>query len=142
MRPIDLTGQRFGRLLVIRTTKERDHRNASRSSYECLCDCGQTKRVGLAALTRGHTTSCGCRRRLAPGEANFNVLFRIYQKTALRRGLSFELSEDQARTIFASNCFYCGVRPTLIKNTRGSFGSFIYNGIDRLDNSIGYIQRM
>jgi hypothetical protein len=51
----------------------------------------------------------------------------------------FELSEEQARTILSSNCFYCGTEPSQIKNGKRSFGSFIYNGIDRLENSIGYV---
>ena len=55
----DITGQRFGRLTVI---KEADNRHyARRNSYwECLCDCGNTIVIQGGALRSGHTRSCGC----------------------------------------------------------------------------------
>ncbi len=53
----DLTGQRFGRLTVL----ERGPSAKSRQSrWFCRCDCGGTALVESCALTRGHTTSCGC----------------------------------------------------------------------------------
>lgn len=53
----DLTGQRFGRLVVQRL----DHYNDRHVSYwECLCDCGKTHIVCGTSLTRGSTRSCGC----------------------------------------------------------------------------------
>lgn len=53
----DLTGQRFGRLLVLK----RDGINASRNTmWACRCDCGLMIRVAMSNLTAGHTKSCGC----------------------------------------------------------------------------------
>lgn len=55
---IDLTGKRFGRLVVV----EYDHSNTYNASYwRCICDCGGEKIVRGTALTSGITTSCGCR---------------------------------------------------------------------------------
>lgn len=57
----DLTGQRFGRLTVIRATDQRGPDNGT--VYECLCDCGNTCFVWNNRLTRkGHSRkrSCGC----------------------------------------------------------------------------------
>lgn len=56
---INLTGQRFGRLVVIRqapTVKRR-------AQWLCKCDCGTEKVIPAGALQRGHTQSCGCLRR-------------------------------------------------------------------------------
>lgn len=53
----DLTGQRFGRLTVIRKTDERYKRCVV---WECKCDCGQYKNVSTDYLRRGVYTSCGC----------------------------------------------------------------------------------
>lgn len=56
----DLTGQRFGKLIVI-------HR-ASRAAGEqqahwiCKCDCGNTTRTRGNLLTGGNVASCGCLR--------------------------------------------------------------------------------
>ena len=54
MRPIDLTGQRFGRLVVLRRIQGK--------YWECLCDCGNTHVVNRDHLGRD-TNSCGCLRK-------------------------------------------------------------------------------
>ncbi len=57
----DLTGQRFGRLVV----ESCDHYDSSaRDSYwSCLCDCGKHTIVAGHSLRRGCTKSCGCYQR-------------------------------------------------------------------------------
>lgn len=58
---IDLTGKRFGKLLVINkapTVK-------GRTKWLCQCDCGNTKIIGANELKRGETNSCGCIRHQA-----------------------------------------------------------------------------
>ena len=38
------------------------------------------------------------------------------------------------------SCFYCGAEPFQVaRNSRSARSCFLYNGIDRVDNSIGYI---
>ena len=53
----DLTGQKFGKLTVIRPTKERKNRGVV---WECKCDCGNTAFVTNGSLVSGNTKSCGC----------------------------------------------------------------------------------
>lgn len=56
----DLTGQKFGRLLVlfrVQNNKQGD------SQWLCLCDCGNEVVIKGASLRNGHTTSCGCAHR-------------------------------------------------------------------------------
>jgi len=54
---IDLTGRRFGRLLVVgRVNGNRD------TLWMCKCDCGGAKRVGSRHLLSGAIRSCGCLR--------------------------------------------------------------------------------
>lgn len=57
---LDLTGQRFGRLTVIRLTDERIRKSAV---WECKCDCGNTAFVTSKNLKSGTTRSCGCLRK-------------------------------------------------------------------------------
>ena len=57
--PVDLTGQRFGRLIAVNPTDER--RNGS-VVWECKCDCGNTTYVQAGSLRSGGVTSCGCAR--------------------------------------------------------------------------------
>ena len=53
---IDLTGQRFGKLVVLREVGSKN----GRVLWECLCDCGKHTNVVSNNLTRGNTKSCGC----------------------------------------------------------------------------------
>ena len=52
----DLTGQRFGRLSVVRLVGSR---NGCRM-WLCECDCGKMHAVSTKGLRGGQTRSCGC----------------------------------------------------------------------------------
>lgn len=52
---IDLTGQRFGRLVVMERAGVK-----RRAAWLCKCDCGKTKVVDGRELRNGRTRSCGC----------------------------------------------------------------------------------
>ena len=54
----DLSGQRFGRLLV-QEYEPRTKKDGG-SKWRCLCDCGQTAYVAAFNLANGSTNSCGC----------------------------------------------------------------------------------
>lgn len=56
---IDLTGQRFGRLVCVKPT---DCRKSQSVIWECLCDCGTVKLLTVKKLRSGNTESCGCLR--------------------------------------------------------------------------------
>ena len=54
----DLTGKRYGRLIVVGMSEKR---TASRGGIcICQCDCGNIKEVASLALKSGATVSCGC----------------------------------------------------------------------------------
>ncbi len=56
-KPIDLTGQRFGRLTVLEQAGRDSRREAT---WWCICDCGNKIQVPGYSLRRGNTQSCGC----------------------------------------------------------------------------------
>ena len=56
---LNLIGQKFGRLMVTKF----DGRTEHHSYWDCLCDCGNTKRVTGDRLKSGNTKSCGCLRK-------------------------------------------------------------------------------
>ncbi|MEE0989629.1 MAG: hypothetical protein U0L02_09745 [Kandleria vitulina] len=58
---IDLTGQRFGKLTVLRrdSISTNDHKGAR---WICKCDCGNEISVLSGRLRSGQTKSCGCLR--------------------------------------------------------------------------------
>lgn len=55
-RAIDLTGKRFGRLMVICRVDNR----GKDLFWLCKCDCGNEKEIDGNNLESGNTTSCGC----------------------------------------------------------------------------------
>lgn len=56
---IDITGQRFGRLVVV---KEAGRSKQGRVLWRCRCDCGGSTIVRGADLKNGSVKSCGCAR--------------------------------------------------------------------------------
>lgn len=52
----DLTGNKFGKLTVIRKSAN----IRGRVAFECLCDCGKTCFVTSDDLKQSRTKSCGC----------------------------------------------------------------------------------
>ena len=56
---IDLTGQRFGKLVVLGRNKEKQS-NKKHVMWDCVCDCGNYTTVAGNHLNSGHTRSCGC----------------------------------------------------------------------------------
>ena len=53
----DLTGQRFGKLIVLFPTEKRQSRSIV---WHCKCDCGKETDVASKHLIYGSTQSCGC----------------------------------------------------------------------------------
>jgi len=56
----DITGQTFGRLTVISQAEKNPKSGAT--TWNCICECGNTKQVKGTSLKSGKTKSCGCLR--------------------------------------------------------------------------------
>jgi ribosomal protein L13 len=136
----DITGQRFGRLLVTGRAENNKYGNIQ---FKCKCDCGKETIVQSSLLLNGNTISCGCYRKeliQKPfGEASFNHLLLGSKKQAERRNIEFSISEDEFRKLILDDCFYCGKKPSQQQHIKYQNGRLKYNGIDRIDNSKGYI---
>lgn len=64
MRKLDLTGQRFGRLVVLSEAESKSgHRR-----WLCQCDCGATTISHQTSLRSGNAKSCGCLAREVAGK--------------------------------------------------------------------------
>ena len=60
----DITGKRFGRLIVIQKAVNKKHNSKNTATrWICKCDCGNTKIINSYSLRNGNTKSCGCLRR-------------------------------------------------------------------------------
>jgi len=67
---IDLTGKRFGRLLVV-SRVDNESKNRTKSKWFCNCDCGNTNKIVDGGNLRfGSVKSCGCLMRESRIKAN------------------------------------------------------------------------
>ena len=57
--PADITGQRFGRLTVLRIGARSP---SGDNRWLCVCDCGRETLALVGNLRAGHKKSCGCHR--------------------------------------------------------------------------------
>lgn len=161
---IDLSGQRFGRLVVTEESNPSDlPRGSSRGRmWLCRCDCGAGVWVYSSMLRgngqkdgKGGTKSCGCLKRengrayldkfsvpapmkLPPGQAARRALFSRYARAARKRGIEWALPWEDFRELVILPCTYCGAVPSQREGKKAFNGQVTYNGLDRQDNAKGY----
>jgi hypothetical protein len=146
----DLTGKKFGRLIVIKRVE--NSTTDPHSQWQVQCDCGRISVVGSSNLTKGNTKSCGCLyqenlerlheiRKQPRGHATRHCLFLYYKQMAAKRSLLWALSESEFNILTEQSCHYCGISPSnLRKAYGGANGDYLYSGIDRMDNAQGYLK--
>lgn len=154
----EVGGQRFGKLTALYPYCVYGG-SQRKIGWVCLCECGTTCNIVSQNLRQGTTTSCGCyhksicgenSRRLPKGISGSNMLFSSYRARAKEKSQDFSLSVERFREITSTGCHYCGKQPSQIikpspKTSRytedGSIhGQYVFNGIDRVDNSRGYVE--
>lgn len=108
----DLTGRRFGRLLVLGPVVEAD---GSVQNWECLCDCGKKVICYKESLTSGATKSCGCLRNQK-------------RKEGIKKSLHFVEGTCIERLVSRKNC---------ANNTSGRRGVY-RKGNNRWRAAIGF----
>ena len=145
---IDLTGHRFGRLVVVR----RSGSASGHASWLCRCDCGNVTIVSRPNLVTGRknaTRSCGCRQRQI---AAVSARRRILHGEAAGGRNSPEYTawlgmHDRCNDL--TNPAYGGRGITVCARWR-DLGKFIADmgrrpgkeySIDRIDNNKGYSAR-
>lgn len=69
----DLTGQRFGSLVVLGL----DGHYGKRRHWRCVCDCGNEKVLSTNRLKQG-TISCGCKKGQHGAKVKHKRLYRIF----------------------------------------------------------------
>lgn len=137
----NFVGQTFGDLIVIERLGS--HRSSKSVLYKCQCKlCSKEFELTSKSLYRKKNLNCGCvgmpGKRLPNNQGITNKLIQSYKSNAKKRNLQFLLSYEDCKILFSNNCYYCGVEPKQIFKHQKCFGTIVYNGIDRLNNSIGY----
>ena len=132
----EMVGQKFGRLTVIERVGSNKGGDAT---WLCACECGNETVVTGANLRSGGTRSCGCSSFLPEGEASFNQIFSSMKHGAKRRKHEWQLTKEQMRTLTQQPCHYCGAEPNQGNYSSARNGVYLYNGLDRVNNDLGYI---
>jgi hypothetical protein len=78
-----IIGQKFGKLLVIEKTSEKQN---GQKLYKCLCDCGKTKYASMYDLMHGRIKTCGCfeKKKDATGKKYGNLT--VLERSGIRKG--------------------------------------------------------
>lgn len=142
---IDITGQKYGRLTVIKRVQNYKYKSGKQcSQWECKCECGNLIIVPKTGLGRT-TNSCGCKRqeqarlnRKHVPDSSLRSLYRLLTNSAKTRKLLPFLDFIIFKKIIRRKCFYCGIKPTNIFKTHKQTIPIFYNGIDRIDSEQGY----
>lgn len=138
-----LLGAKFGKWTVIDGS---DLKVGRHSAVKCQCECGAIKVIVISDLKGGRTTQCVlCRATFQPrktGDAlGAREVWRAYALKSNRRDLPFELTFEQFYEMSQQNCYYCNEGPSNYRQAPKEHATpFIYNGIDRVDSRLGYIQ--
>lgn len=99
MPKMNLIGQKFGRLMVLKQVIEND-----KKLWLCKCDCGETTKVSTKNLNSGRVRSCGCMKRKSGTTLTSTLCIQCAKATPLlcqwinigdRTGIKFETRESK-----------------------------------------------
>lgn len=143
-------GDKFGMLTVISKDVERT-KERKKQYYYCQCDCGSpVKSILKSSLVdkRKPVYSCGCHTKYTAGYIeNREVALAklLYGKIKQRHTQKLQdredllLSFDEFMEAIKKPCVYCGVKESsFVTDRRDGTTTLKYNGLDRVDSSLGY----
>ena len=140
MKVVDLSGQTFGTLLVLRKDGEATKKNR-RGTYWCKCsECNKEKLIS-SNLFRGRkpVVSCGCRRaagythpRANPTKKNETRLLNYARRNARRRGE--ECSLELKDIVIPEYCPVLGIKLEPGSHSHQDCSP----SVDRIDSTKGY----
>lgn len=141
-------GQIYGRWRVRSVFRRKD---TGQTWCMVTCECDVNSTVLGYNLTSGRSRgckSCSARARVYEfdqGKFEASCVNDIYHnyKAGRKRGrsgrvLEFDLTQERFATLIAEPCSYCGVIGSNTKRRKKA--EFRYNGIDRFDNTRGYVE--
>jgi hypothetical protein len=139
----DLTGQRFGKLVVI----ERSENKKSWTMWKCKCDCGNEKITYATHLTNGNIISCGC---MMVSNGKKHVQWKGYGEISGKRWGAIKKGSEKGNRRLRQLDFSITIEfiwDLFIKQNRrcaltGRILTFEPNtaSLDRIDNTQGYTE--
>lgn len=106
---IDLTNQRFGKLLVLKEgPRHITSGGRSERTWECQCDCGNIKVIPMKTLRKGTSQSCGCLKKALIQEQGKkqkkNLLGQCFGNLTVIEESSSRTSSGEVKWICACTC--------------------------------------
>lgn len=159
--------KKYNRLTIIQITDEFEPytyngKTTKKPIVICLCDCGVKKKFRLESVRGGSTKSCGCLRD-ETSKKNMRQAQALQFRRPPRLGSAMivyrnayndgDIDFDTFVHMSQQNCFWCGKEPSNLCNPykynytnpqcyyteeRKNDGDFVYNGLDRIDNTRGH----
>lgn len=115
---VDLTGQRFGKLVVASHAGFDERR---KSMWRCVCDCGGERVTRGNTLKSGRAISCGCAAQddqvYMPKHALQQSSAKCAVRRARKRGAGGSFTPEELEAVFAKQryrCANCGVKAKLV----------------------------
>lgn len=143
-------GDKVGKLLIVSFSSYIKERTKRKYKYaKCLCDCGNYTEVRYDHLkSKNPTSSCGClygilgkNKRKLDSVTGFNNWYTSFLRNTQVRGYVNTLEKDYVFQLTQKSCYYCGKPPSIKYKVRSKYEyDFTFNGIDRVDNNLGYIK--
>ena len=146
-----LIGKTIGRLTAKEVVGYYTEGSVTRTAYRFECYCGNNYINTAKDIKRGHTLSCGCLRKDTtkktgkknkikdiPSQSSFSRFYNQSVVSAKIRKKEFTLTESDFKSLVDSDCHYCGAKPSRLFTSKNRI-PYVYNGIDRKNNSVGYL---
>ena len=151
-------GDKFYYLEVIAPPFHEVYSNGKKiKKVSCKCICGKEKIFRYDSFVckneLDRAKSCGCKhiyrnnlnaqKRRKP-ESVYRHIYEQCHTSSKTRGINFNLTKKEHFEIITKDCYYCGTPPEVRQPTRGK-DRYVgvpapYNGVDRVDSSIGYVR--
>lgn len=127
---------------VIGLDKERNKTSSLKYYFVQCKKCGSVfSRRGTVIENTLNTIQCTNCRKNRFGKP-LNVLeykmYCFYRSGARQRGIDFNLSEEEFKSLIKKDCYYCGEPPSRHQSVSYRSDYELVNGIDRIDSSKSY----
>lgn len=146
---VDLTERIFGHVEVLYRNGTKVYLcpsgKVTKPLWFCRCNgkgrkCKKTFTTDSGHLLGDRVNSCGCLRSYKT-TSPYTYLFGAYRGKAKVAGREFSLSKEYFIQLIKAACYYCGLPPVQkLTTVLPAHSDFLYNGIDRIDSSKGYIE--
>lgn len=132
---------------------------SGRSTFEYMdheyaymeCDCGHCYKLKLTNTLKNNGNFM-CRQCYAERDAanfdshwGYKAAYSRVRKDARAADRVFDIHLEEFRYLCQQNCYYCGSQPSNLITYRGqnsfTFRYFVYSGLDRINNDIGYTRQ-